>query len=545
MKQEILNYTEYLFSAALKRSGNLDDAEDLTQEVLLAALVYQSRGGEISNMRAWLLATLEHKWNDMLRKKYRLPVVSIDMVSDEVEEKGREVAEEEAASDGPTAEQIRREVAYLAKLQREVIVRHYLQGHKVQRIADELNVPKGTVLSRMASGRKQMRKGLETMEQYEKQSYIPEHLDISCNGCPGLHDEPWSLVSGDLMKQNILIIAYEKPLTVVEIAKALGISTPYIEAAVEDLVRSQLMRRSQNKVFTDFMMVTPEQVLKALDGEIALADAHYEEIWACIQGVFADVRNRIWYDKFDGREKRSAEYYAMLDVFSRGIYMAMGRIVDVKETYPNRPDGGRWVARGSRYPAAFAFDSYRAAKYCYGGERRACWEGYLNVKSIELHVYDTQPDLNKYERGPVEMHDADLCKLLYVIYKGVSLETAGLNPMYLENVPHLVKCGILRYENGQPRAAVPVIDKSQYGELLKLNFAHARELADVLEEPLRRALPELKTEIPGHLEGRVAQFRQYSCYHIPMAVVKKALAQGEFLQGVDEPVPPMLLVAEQ
>lgn len=545
MKHEILNHTEYLFSAALKRSGNLDDAEDLTQEVLLAALVYQSRGGEISNMRAWLLSTLDHKWNDMLRKKYRLPVVSIDMVSDEVEEKGREATEEEAESDGPTAEQIRREVAYLAKLQREVIVRHYLQGHKVQRIADELNVPKGTVLSRLASGRKQMRKGLETMEQYEKQSYIPERLDISCNGCPGLHDEPWSLVSGDLMKQNILILAYEKPLTVVEIAKALGIPMPYIEAAVEDLVKSQLMRRSQNKVFTDFMMVTPEQVLKGLDGEIALADMHYEEIWACILGLFADVRNRIWYDKLDGREKRSAEYYAMLDVFSRGIYMAMGRLVDVKEECPNRPDGGNWIAQGSRYPAGFDFGSYRAAKYCYGGERRACWEGYLNAKSVEIHVYDTQPDLNKYEHGPVEMCDGDLCKLLYVIHQGISIEEAGMNPMYLEDIPHLAECGVLRYDNGQPRVAVPVIGKAQYEELLGLNLAHARKLADVLEEPLRRALPQLKTEIPGHLEGRVAQFRRYSCYHIPMAVVKRALAQGDFLRGVEAPVPPMLLVAER
>lgn len=65
-------------------------------------------------------------------------------------------------------------MAYLSKLQREVITRHYLQGKKVQDIADELGVPKGTVLSRLSSGREQMRKGLESMEEYEKQSYIPD-----------------------------------------------------------------------------------------------------------------------------------------------------------------------------------------------------------------------------------------------------------------------------------------------------------------------------------------------------------------------------------
>ena len=45
MKNEISNNIEYLFSVALKKSGNLTDAEDLTQEVLLAALSYLNRGG--------------------------------------------------------------------------------------------------------------------------------------------------------------------------------------------------------------------------------------------------------------------------------------------------------------------------------------------------------------------------------------------------------------------------------------------------------------------------------------------------------------------
>ena len=236
MKNEISNYIEYLFSVALKKSGNLTDAEDLTQEVLLAALSYLNRGGVITNMPAWLSSTLNHKWSDMLRKKYKLPTISIDVVADELEE--------ESIPDEPSVEQVRREVAYLAKLQRDVIVKHYLQGKKVQVIADELGVPKGTVLSRLSSGREQMRKGLESMEQYERQSYIPERLDLTYHGTPGLHDEPWSLVADDLMKQNILIIAYEKPVTAVEIAKALGIPTPYIERAVDDLVKSQLMCRS-------------------------------------------------------------------------------------------------------------------------------------------------------------------------------------------------------------------------------------------------------------------------------------------------------------
>lgn len=537
MNHEILNNTEYLFSIALKKTGNLTEAEDLTQEVLLAALSYLKRGGVIANMHAWLSATLNHKWNDILRKKYKLPTISIDVVADELEE--------ETIADGPNAEQVRREVAYLAKLQRDVIIKHYLLGEKVQTIADELGIPKGTVLSRLSSGREQMRKGLENMEQYEKQSYIPERLELSCHGGPGLHDEPWSLVADDLMKQNILIIAYEKPVTVVEIAKALGIPTPYIEKAVEALVSAQLMCQMGNKVFTDFLVTTPEMMLTSLDEQIALAEQNYESIWSCLNGLHNEIKTLAWFTKLKEREKVILEYYAMLDVFSRGIFAATGRIVEVKEEYPNRPDGGRWIAQGSRYPADFDFDSYPFAKYCYGGERRAYWEKFLGSQSIELHVYDTQPDLNKYENGPVEIHDDNLCKLLYMIHQGISFDDTGFDLMFLEDIPHLAECGVLRYENDKLKVAIPVISKIQYGELRQVIAKYINQLADVLEGTLCEVLPKLKLPIPQHLEGRVAEFRKYTCYALPMAIMKKAISEGDFLQNIDYPTPPMVLVIEQ
>lgn len=108
MNEKIIPYMDYLFSVALKKTGDIADAEDLTQEVMLAALSYLRRGKKIEKLQSWLLSTLNHKWNDMLRKKYRLPTVSIDAVTD--------IPEEEIAQDDTEASQVRREVAYLARL---------------------------------------------------------------------------------------------------------------------------------------------------------------------------------------------------------------------------------------------------------------------------------------------------------------------------------------------------------------------------------------------------------------------------------------------
>ena len=191
---EIENYTKYLFSLAMQKCQNLQEAEDLTQDVLLAALSYTA---DIGNIKAWLSSVLNHKYYDMLRRKYKIPTVSIDIVPEE-----SEPFVDAEIENRPCADAVRREVAYLAKKYREVIVRHYLQGEKVQHIADDMGIPKGTVLSRLSTGREQIRKGFDEMENYEKQSYQPERLEISYHGRQGFHEEPWSLVANDLMKQN-------------------------------------------------------------------------------------------------------------------------------------------------------------------------------------------------------------------------------------------------------------------------------------------------------------------------------------------------------
>jgi len=212
----LTGHMDWLFRLALRLCRDTSDAQELTQETLLCAL--QSPAAP-DNPQAWLATILRRRHADLLRRRYRLPTVCIDCVP---EPSAPEPEDADLAAD------VRREVAFLAGKYREAIIRHYLLGEKVSDMALALEVPRGTVLSRLHAGREQMRKGLTHMEEYGKASYQPERLDVSCNGQPGLHDEPWSLVAGDLMKQNILIAAYDAPVTPVEIARHLGLNRSYL-----------------------------------------------------------------------------------------------------------------------------------------------------------------------------------------------------------------------------------------------------------------------------------------------------------------------------
>ena len=531
---DIENIMNYLFSAALKKCGNFEDAEDLTSETLLAALKYPN---EIQDIKKWLSGVLNHKYYDMLRHKYKLPTVSINLITEDIPDF------EEEQADVPSADEIRREVAYLSGKYREVIVRHYLNGEKVQNIAEKLGIPKGTVLSRLSAGREQIRKGFDSMERYEKQSYRPERLEISCNGSMGLNGEPFSLTNGDMMKQNILIAAYEKPVTCVEIALALGIPTGYIENAVSDLVSSDLMQKKGDKVFTDFMIISPEQSLKGLDVQIEFSKKHYNVIWDLMSRFISEIKEMTKDLCLTESEQRKLEYFFVMHLFSSGIYHAVQRIVPSKEKFPLRPDGGKWIAFGTQYPLDFDFENYRFAKYCYGGERRSYEENFFSSKSVDLHIYDAQPDLNKYQHGEKMLDDEIFMKMLYVIYKGIPFNYTGIDPMYLSRIPHLVECRVLRMENNMPKLDIPVVSKQNYDKLDKLRIRKIYEFADMFEPLLREIMPELKIDIPKHLEGRVAEFRKYKCYAFPMATIKEAMEKGDFYS--ENCTPPMVMVIEE
>ncbi len=511
---EITQYTEYLFRAALTKTGDLDTAEELTQETLLA---YLASKREISEPKAWLLSVMYRKFSDMLRKKYRLPTISIDLVP-EVDEPIDEIAPERP-SDG----EVRAEVAYLAAKYREVIVKHYLLGEKVEKIAAELGIPKGTVLSRLSAGREQMRKGFEKMREYDSQSYSPMRLDVSCHGTPGLAGEPWSVAAGDLMKQNILIAAYREPLTAVELARTLGIPTAYIENSTGELVKSELMAKVGNRYFTDFMIVTPDELNHRCEVELEFVRENYGLLHECVRNFLAELRLVDFYREIPTEKRARLEYYFVLHLFSTGLYTLLRRLVPSDESFPERPNGGHWLADGLAYPQNYDFAGSKFSRYTYGGERRARFEQTLGAMEFELRVYDSQPELNRYEHGPVELGDDELAKLLYLLSRGIPPETVGFNLMYLQNLPHLESCGILK----DREVALPMLTPDEYRELDRVRAAYAKHLADTLETPLRGILPELALELPAQLVGRVAEFRRYSCFGIPMAYVELASERGD------------------
>ena len=158
-EQLVLLYEKKVYTIAYKYMGNNEDASDMAQEALIKA--YQSIGsfrGEAA-FGTWLGRITANKCLDVLRKRQRVQVTSLD---DEVElEEGsvkKELASEAATPEEHTVQQetvqyVQDMIGQMREEYRIVLVLRELEGHSYEEIASMLSCSLGTVKSRISRAR--------------------------------------------------------------------------------------------------------------------------------------------------------------------------------------------------------------------------------------------------------------------------------------------------------------------------------------------------------------------------------------------------------
>ncbi|MBQ8164633.1 MAG: RNA polymerase sigma factor [Clostridia bacterium] len=554
--KNIENYIEFLLSAALQKCGNIYDAEDLTQETMLAALSYMSQEKNIQDIKAWLIVVMNRKFNDMLRKKYKQATVSIGDDFDSIDE-GTSIYQNDEEDE---AENVRKAVAYLAKIYREVIVRYYMNGQSIRQIAMELNIPEGTVKSRLHLGRDHVKKGISNMEKYSKQSYSPITLYLSHSGSPGLNGEPHKLVENDLIAQNILWLAYSKPTTIEEISLSIGIPAAYIEPIVQKLADGELMKKVGNKYYTDFMISTLEDEEKHIPAQKQLVHDNFGLFWNAIDEGLTKIRQQDFYNRCSFDAKNSLELYFAFNCLDYGTYWTFSEIFNAEQHFKERPNGGRWIAFGHVNLKEFnPMDHIELLSHSYSGERIARLEKYADSKLLEMHAYsaDGFPCYTYYHSSEYTFFpentfiDAEITKLLYIIHTGTDPETVGFNPEYLKAVPWLTKCKIFCEQNGKPAINIPVLDKEEAEVLWMICTVAKQAMIKDLKELLSEFFKGKKQDIPAHLDSVPLQKQYlYADNAILFATIREAIAKGKLYDGnydddssgVNQPPCPMILI---
>ena len=540
-KDEIIRYYDDLMRLAVSKCGSQTDAEDLVGDTMLAAFSYINNGGMIEYPKTWLANTLCHKYNDSLRKKYRMPIT---INFDDAPEIPAE--EEEYFSSGDAAK-IRKELNHIAYVNREVLIRYYFGRQSVSDIAAGLRIPEGTVKSRLAAGRSQMKKGLETMETRE--NYLPGKLYLSFGGAEGINMEPISLVENDLIAQNLLILAYEKPITVSDLSKAIGIPAAYIEPIVKKLVDGELMAETDSgKVYADFLITKPQDRLKHFKAQLDFVDRHFDTIWNIIAKMSAEISGFGFVSALDSRQKTELDRYAVLKALQDFQHCGTGKIEPPH--FPKRRDGGRWFAQATAFEAGYNTKEYNeASEYAIQGGHRTS-EKFVDggTRRVRLYEFDTTLwDSPHRYGGAFDLYFKYIIPLLWRIYADKTIDDNSEIPNeFISYIPSLERFGMLGNTQGKLRVAIPVLKKSEYEKVNAAIKRATENLKAAIGEDFSAFASSKKTPVPKHLTSVPELFRYGDATnYFAMTVVRKAYKKGLHMKNVDYCCPPAVLVYEE
>ena len=165
-ERDALPFLDALYSAALRMTKNPENAEDLVQETYAKAFASFHQFTEGTNLRAWLYRILTTTFINIYRKEQRQPQIAdgeleewqIAEAATHTSDQGKS-AEVEALEQLPDSD-IKNALQELPEEFRLAVYFADVEGFSYKEVAEILNIPPGTVMSRLHRGRKLLRESL-------------------------------------------------------------------------------------------------------------------------------------------------------------------------------------------------------------------------------------------------------------------------------------------------------------------------------------------------------------------------------------------------
>lgn len=340
VEQVITAYAKPIYGFALKRCASLQDAEDLAQEIVLKVFKALSVRDDIESMDKfiWTVAhnTLSNYYRDNAKGVFGNPVEELagmvasdtNVLHDIVEAEDRK--------------QLHREIARLSKLQRQIVIGYYYNGKKQEEIARELEIPVGTVKWHLFEAKKDLKKGMEIMRNYEELKFNPITFSIcGTNGSCGTKGENGNFFRSAL-SQNIAYVTWKEAKTVNEIADILGVSPVYVESEAEYLEEYGFLTKKQDKYLCNILLSEDDEET------VRLHDEMYQKAAKLFANELYDALIKENVFEWQGEERCQSEEDKNYILWALIPYIAaqsgehlMEHTVSFEQASTIRPDGGQ------------------------------------------------------------------------------------------------------------------------------------------------------------------------------------------------------------
>lgn len=385
MKNIDIFASEYLgkvFYFCLKKTGNEQEAAELSGEISLEVVQSLARGKKPEKLEAWVWAVARNRWAKWAAKRYYHAPDQVD-IQDYEEALPSEGSIEDDLIHSEELARVRRGLAFIRSDYRHILVAHYFEEKSVSEISRQFGIPLGTVKTKLRSSRKILKEGMDMAKQFGTRSFQPETIRFVSSGSQpsGL---PFSAVQRKL-PVNILCETNNNASTIEELSMELGIAMPYMEEEVELLVDGELLRKLDNGRYITNFFISPKECQNEINElSCQFAERNYKVIWdmagkllekgkelGIFGGAFSDADAQAYF-AFEIEQK------AELEELPPGIY---GKF--------QRRDGGDWGFIGmeagafSRIPLKFFNNSLSE------WVNEVKWNGYQSNYGNRPYKYDT------------------------------------------------------------------------------------------------------------------------------------------------------------
>jgi RNA polymerase sigma factor (sigma-70 family) len=326
-----------IYAFAYGKTNDAREAEDLSQEILLALL--SSGIGAAENRTAYLYGVCRHVWARYLaRNKPHWEATryesALDFLSD-----GKDVSEK--IEKNAEYERLRREIARLGKTRREALVMRYFEGKSDAEIAKALCISPATVRWHLHKARDDLKGRLQMETRNGMRAPIRMEIGHSGNAV----DPTLCGLKDDLLTQNIAWACYGPPKRAEEVARELDVPAVYVENKLDTLAGMEYVKKAGDRYQTRFFIHTPEYILARARFNYVNSGPFADTFFDATRELLPEVRKV----GFIGSDLPDEEliWHVLPEFIMRAYHKINDRYHDelhLHHAKPMRPDGTRhWV----------------------------------------------------------------------------------------------------------------------------------------------------------------------------------------------------------
>lgn len=469
----IENNLNKIYAYSLSKLQNAQKAEELTSDIIYQILKSIPNIKDDSAFYGFVWRIADNTYKKYLRNR-KIPDVELD---DNIMY-GNYISIEDEIIESENLNVLRRELSLLAKVYRTVTVDYYINGKSCQQIAEKMKISVEMVKYYLFKTRKFLKEGMKMERKFGEKSYNPSVFKIDYWG--NTNGEVYRKIFSRKLPANIIVSAYNNPMSIQDLSVELGVSAIYLEDETDILLKHRMLKKVGNKYQADILIFTDEFENEMVEKIKPICEEISTDLSGKLDSLVAKIKNI----GFTNIDEFSDEYlkWTIMTIF------AFSAIVKCEYEIDEIFGGYELLSNGS-YGIVYAHDT-EDDKY-FNGMYGWC-NNQDNSASFTAYNFKLLGSCQQFEISDFNNTVETLCDV--ILQKDMEKE----NEMLFD----LIENEVVTSAKGDLKANFPVFCRNNFEDIKTIIEEECADIYKVLSECYKLSLQMFEKHKPNGIGNR-------------------------------------------